>query len=63
VQGPADASPTATVQLLDLTGKALQTVSVRNREARFDLQPLAAGLYLARYQDGDRARTLKVVKQ
>jgi hypothetical protein len=63
VQAPADASPAATVQLLDLTGKALQAAPVRNREARFDLGNLAAGLYLARYQDGDRTRTLKVVKQ
>jgi hypothetical protein len=63
VQGPAEASPAATVQLLDFAGKTVQIAPVRNREARFDLQPLAAGLYLARYQDGDRTRTLKVVKQ
>lgn len=63
VQTPADASSAAIVQLLDITGKALQTAVVRNQEARFDLQNLAAGLYLARYQDGDRTRTLKVVKQ
>lgn len=63
VQAPADASPAATVQLFDLAGKALQAALVRNREARFDLRNLAAGLYLARYQDGVRSRTLKVVKQ
>jgi hypothetical protein len=63
VQAPAEASPAATVQLLDHTGRALQAVPVRNREARFDLDGLAAGLYLARYQDGDRTRTLKVVKR
>ncbi|MDO7848135.1 T9SS type A sorting domain-containing protein [Hymenobacter sp. M29] len=63
VQAPAEASPSATVQLLDLSGRAVQTVPVRNREARFDLENLAAGLYLARYQDGARTRTLKVVKQ
>ncbi|MFD2718483.1 T9SS type A sorting domain-containing protein [Hymenobacter monticola] len=63
VQAPAEASPAATVQLLDHTGRILQAAPVRNREVRFDLGSLAAGLYLARYQDGDRTRTLKVVKQ
>ncbi len=63
VQAPAEASPAATVQLLDHTGRTLQAAPVRNREAHFDLGSLAAGLYLARYQDGDRTRTLKVVKQ
>jgi hypothetical protein len=63
VTAPAEAGPTATVQLLDHTGRALQVVPVRNREARFDLDGLASGFYLARYQDGNRTRTLKVVKQ
>ncbi|WP_460554934.1 T9SS type A sorting domain-containing protein [Hymenobacter daeguensis] len=63
VQAPAEASAAATVLLLDHTGRTLQVLPVRNREARFDLGNLAAGLYLARYQDGDRTRTLKVVKQ
>ncbi|MDO7853849.1 T9SS type A sorting domain-containing protein [Hymenobacter convexus] len=62
VQAPAEASAAATVQLLDRTGRTVQTAPVRNREARFDLENLAAGLYLARYQDGARTRTLKVVK-
>ncbi|MBF9144322.1 T9SS type A sorting domain-containing protein [Hymenobacter properus] len=63
VQAPAEASPAATVLLLDHTGRTLQAAPVRNHEARFDLGSLAAGLYLVRYQDGDRTRTLKVVKQ
>jgi hypothetical protein len=56
------ASAAGAVQLLDLAGRVLQAVPVRNQTARFDLQDLAAGLYLARYQDGERTRTVKIEK-
>lgn len=53
----------ATAQLLDLTGRQLQTAPVQNQQASFRLTALPAGVYLARYQNELGSQTIKVVKE
>jgi hypothetical protein len=53
----------AQISLTDLTGRVLQTQPMTGPTARFDLSGLAAGIYLVRYQDEHRTRTIKVSKQ
>jgi hypothetical protein len=55
--------PQAQVALTDLTGKVLQTATVANQSAHFDMIGLAAGIYLVRYQDANNTQTIKVSKQ
>ena len=57
------ASGPATATLLDLTGKTIQTTTVAQQAATFDLSTLAAGIYLVRYHDQDGTQTIKVSKQ
>jgi len=55
--------PQARVSLTDLAGKVLQSATVANQSAQFNLGSLAAGIYLVRYQDANNAQTIKVSKQ
>ncbi|RTQ47777.1 T9SS type A sorting domain-containing protein [Hymenobacter gummosus] len=61
VDGPAAAG--ATVQLLDLAGKVLQTGRLDQQRASFRLDKLPAGVYLVRYRDAAHDKTIKVLKQ
>jgi hypothetical protein len=53
----------ASVQLLDLTGKVLQTGQLVEQRATFALDQLPAGVYLVRYRDERTDRTIKVTRQ
>lgn len=53
----------ASAQLLDLTGRTLQTAPVQDQQASFRLSGLPAGVYLARYQNELGSQTVKVVKE
>lgn len=58
-----DAQRTATAQLLDLTGRELQTAAVTNQQAVFSMSNLAAGVYMVRYRNDNGSKTIKVVKE
>lgn len=53
----------AAAQLLDLTGRELQVVAVKNQQAAFSMSSLSAGVYLVRYSSETGTKTLKVVKE
>jgi len=53
----------ATAQLLDLTGRELQTAAVKNQQAVFSIGSLSAGVYMVRYRSESGTKTLKVVKE
>jgi hypothetical protein len=58
-----DAQRTATAQLLDLTGRELQTIAVKNQQAVFSMGSLSAGVYMVRYRNDSGSKTIKVVKE
>jgi GEVED domain/Secretion system C-terminal sorting domain len=56
-------SPNSVVELTDITGKVLQQVSMTNHTIDLNMNNLAAGLYLIKYQDDAHTRIIKVNKQ
>jgi Lamin Tail Domain/Secretion system C-terminal sorting domain/Bacterial Ig domain len=51
------------IQLMDLSGRIVQTNSNPNFNTRFDMSKLSAGIYALRFQQGNGVWTTRVVKQ
>ncbi|RYZ53739.1 MAG: T9SS type A sorting domain-containing protein, partial [Sphingobacteriales bacterium] len=56
-------SANATVALTDVTGKVISMMNVKDNAAVFNMNGMAAGLYLVRFTDGERTTSVKVNKQ
>jgi hypothetical protein len=52
----------ATMDLLDITGKVMKTFRVVDRVSSLDLQGIAAGSYFLKVQNGSLRETIKIVK-
>jgi hypothetical protein len=53
----------ATLQITDLSGKVMQTITVSSKRTEADMSTFAPGIYLLRYSDDTRNQVMKVVKQ
>ena len=53
----------AQLQLLDLSGRIIKTVAVRNNKFDLNMQDYSTGMYLLKYNDSIRNRTIKITKE
>jgi hypothetical protein len=56
------AGPAAKVQLIDVTGNVIQQTEVQNGKTDIAMKHLAQGMYLIKFQDNNRNKTLKIYK-
>ena len=56
-------SGTATIRIMDISGKLLYNVKMTGSEIDIPVQALASGYYIVRYQDDVRSQTFKINKQ
>ncbi len=61
LDGHADGKPE--LQLMDITGRVLQTVTVTGAQATIDMSRLATGSYLLRYADNSQQSVIRISKQ
>ncbi|TQD39356.1 fibronectin type III domain-containing protein [Haloflavibacter putidus] len=52
-----------TITLFDLKGRVIKTKNMRAKEARLNVQDLAAGIYLVKIRIKDKTKTLKFIKE
>jgi hypothetical protein len=53
----------ADIRLFDMYGKVVLQTSVTRTNTQLDISRLAAGVYLVKVQEGDKERTVKLVKR
>lgn len=53
----------AGLQITDVTGRVMRTLSITQSETELDISSYAAGIYFIRYEDAGRAETVKIIKQ
>ncbi|RYZ56391.1 MAG: T9SS type A sorting domain-containing protein [Sphingobacteriales bacterium] len=58
-----NAGANATISLTDVTGKVISIMSVKDNAATFNMNGLAAGVYLVKYTDGSNSQSIKINKQ
>lgn len=56
-------SVTATIQLTDITGKAVNSYVLVGEQMNIDLSGLSSGVYFIRYADTDHRQTIKIIKE
>lgn len=56
------ATQSAALQLFDATGKLVKTATVKSGSQGVDVSALATGVYMAKFTVGNKAATVKVVK-
>ena len=54
---------TARMQLVDISGKIIQTILVEGNTAEVNTASMAAGMYLLRYVDSENAGVIRIEKQ
>ena len=59
-RGSSDAN--AIVQVTDVSGRVLRSVSVTEDKTTIDLSGLSSGVYLIRYSDNSHQQTFKINK-
>jgi hypothetical protein len=57
------ASANAQVQLMDISGRILQTLKLKDKKAEIEMEELAVGMYLLKYTDNGSSQLIKVMKQ
>jgi hypothetical protein len=55
-------SSAKTISIIDVSGKLLQQTLTANRSCSFNTKQLAAGIYFIRVDEGEKATTLKFIK-
>ena len=53
----------AMIQLIDITGKLIRTISLYNNSINVDLSGLQPGIYLIRYIDSEHTQAVRITKQ
>ncbi len=53
----------AEIQVLDITGRLVKTIGALKGNEAVDMSGLAPGIYLCKYNDGHRTKTIRMVKQ
>lgn len=59
----SQASDAAQVQLMDISGRVLQTVQLKDGKADIDMALLASGMYMIKLTDNGNNQLIKVMKQ
>ncbi|WP_118950050.1 T9SS type A sorting domain-containing protein [Taibaiella helva] len=61
LDGQPDGQPQ--LQVIDITGKVLQTITVTSAETTIDMSRFATGSYLLRYSDNSRQTVVRITRQ